>query len=563
MHILPALVRIYESEDPSAAFGGMIESLSAALPLRCALRVSVAERRTTARWPDDAEVTAELLDTAVHVLRPEVFPLGSDLPFDAVRYPNSESLFLPLCRQSEDGCVVVLIADASAFGEDPQPWDALAAALERVEERHRRMRAAEDECSALRRRVEQVEALHTLGLSANRTLDPDEVLNLVARFTRTLLGAHYVTVHTQERERVETVASIGLRAAGAPHDDYLLARRVVAMQKPIRVGGEGAHFPVEAFPFQEAEGMRTGIGLPLSLFGESFGALIVGFRREAEITPRDIGLALALADHAAVAISNARLHRAVEQHSQELEVAYERLREVTQAKEQFFNAVSHDLRTPVGAIKGYSELLLDGLAGELSDQARTWIENTQRATQALLVLVNDLLDFAKLEAGRVELQRCTCTLIEIVDDALAAVRPQADGKGLSIDITDIDGLPPLYTDPARTRQILINLLSNAVKFTRYGGVRLTAAVVEREPPLLEIRVTDTGPGIPPEHIERIFEEFAQIPGSEGTGLGLPISRKLARLLGGDLIAESEPGSGASFVLRVPSGVVATASADVS
>jgi len=560
MEILPALVRIYESEDPHAAFRGMTESLASTLALRCAARISVTEHRATAVWPGDAELTPDLLDTAVHVLRPETFPLGSDLPFDAVRYPDAEALFVPVCRQSDNRFVVVLIADAGAFGEDSQPWESLAGALERVEERHRRVRAAEGECSELRRRVEQVEALHTLGLSANRTLDPEEVLNLVARFTRTLLGAHYVSVHTLAEDRVETVASVGLRTAPA-HDDYFLARRVVEKQKPIRVGGEDAHFSVDEFPFQAAEGMRTGLGLPLSLFGESFGALIVGFRRETEITPRDIGLALALADHAAVAISNARLHRAVEQRSRELQDAYEQLRDVTRAKEQFFNAVSHDLRTPVGAIKGYSELLLDGMAGDLPEQARKWIENTQRATQTLLALVNDLLDFAKIEAGKVEVHPCECTLIEIVDDTLAAVRPQAEAKGLSFDIGDIERLPTLYTDPIRLRQILINLFSNAVKFTPSGGVRLAAELVDEEPPLLEIRVVDSGPGIPAEHIERIFEEFAQIPGSEGTGLGLPISRKLARLLGGDLAAENEPDRGASFVLRVPSGVSATASAD--
>jgi signal transduction histidine kinase len=554
MQSLPALVRIYESENPTTAFQGMVESLSTDLPLRCALRVSLDGNRTTDRWPADAEISADLLDTAVHVLRPEVFPLGSDLPFDAVRFPDAEALFLPVHRQKADGAVVILVAEAGAFGEESQPWDALAGALERVDERHRRVCAAEEECGALRRRVEQIEALHTLGLSANRTLDPDEVLNLVARFTRTLLGAHYVSVHTGEQGRMHTVASVGLRAGAEGRDDYLLARRVVEMEKPLLVGGAGAHFPVDEFPFQVAEGMRTGVGLPLSLFGESFGALIVGYRRECEITPRDIGLALALADHAAVAISNARLHRAVEQRSRELQLAYEQLHEATRAKERFYNAVSHDLRTPVGAIKGYSELLLEGAAGELPEQASKWIGNTHRATQSLLALVDDLLDFAKLEAGKVELQPCECTLGEIVEDTLAAVRPQADEKGLRIDVEGLDGVPRLNTDPRRLRQILINLFSNAVKFTPSGKVRLTAGLLAEEPDLLEIRVIDTGPGIPVEYIERIFDEFEQIPGSEGTGLGLSISRKLARLLGGELSAHNEPEAGASFVLRMPGTV---------
>ncbi|HET7274555.1 MAG TPA: GAF domain-containing protein, partial [Longimicrobiaceae bacterium] len=344
MEPLQALLRMHESDDPPMAFRAVADALAETIPLRCALRVSLSDRSVSDTWPQAAEISTELIDTVAGVMRPEVFKLGSDLPLDAVRYPNTEMLLLPLRRHERHAATAILIADNGAFGQDLEPWDQLARALERFEERYRRMSKAEEECEQLRRRVEENEALHTLGLAANRTLNPEEVLSLVARFTRTLLGAHYVTVNTATDGKVETVASIGLRTAHIT-EDYLFARRVVEAEKPLTVNGPEANFRAEDFPFHSAEGMRVGLGIPLALFGETFGALIVGYREEYPLTPRDTRLALTLAEHAAVAIGNARLHAAVEDRSKELERAYDELRRVSLAKESFFASINHELRT--------------------------------------------------------------------------------------------------------------------------------------------------------------------------------------------------------------------------
>ena len=546
MDLLDAAVHVYESDTPAAAFRSLVGGLAGSR-LRSAFWAE-PEGPVRERWPDDASPCAELAREARDAAGPRL-----------VRCADADALLLPLGGEG----VLVIEAEPGAL-ETEAGWERLGGALRRVAERDRRLRQAEEERDTLRLRAEESEALHVLGLAANRTLDPDEVLSLVARLTRTLLGAHYVTVNTTgEDGHIRTVASVGLRTPG-PEDDPFAAR-VVEAGKPLSAGGEGDAFGVDDFPFHAAEEMRVGLGVPLSLFGETFGALVVGYRRDYPLAPRDTRLALTLAGHAAVAISNARLHHALADRSRELERAYEELRWSSQAKERFFASMSHELRTPLNAILGYQSLLLDEVGGPVPEGQRAFLARAQRATQNLLLLVNDVLDLSKIEAGKMELVIRPVTLREVVDDALASVQPLADQKGIRLRVPPLGDHAPLLTDADRVRQILVNLVSNAVKFTEEGEVAVTvsapapegdgASLPDGRPPRwLEIRVTDTGPGIAPENRERIFHEFEQVTGTAargGTGLGLPISRKLARLLGGDLLVESTVGAGSTFILRLP------------
>jgi signal transduction histidine kinase len=301
--------------------------------------------------------------------------------------------------------------------------------------------------------------------------------------------------------------------------------------------------------------------VPLALFGETFGALVIGYRRPYALAPRDTRLALTLAGHAAVAISNARLHGALAQRTRELERANEELRWTTEAKDRFFASMSHELRTPLNSILGYQSLLLEGVVGEVPAPARSFLERAHRSTRTLLNLVNDVLDLSKLQAGKLELVVVPARMRAIVEEALATIEPLAAARRIAVEVEPWPPLPAVHTDADRVRQILINLLSNAVKFTDEGRVTVSAgaaegaaAGVEAAGGWVELRVADTGPGIAPENQERIFHEFEQIVGATargGTGLGLPISRKLARLLGGDLTVESELGRGSTFILRLP------------
>jgi signal transduction histidine kinase len=560
MDLLPTLLRISRSEQPDAAFGLLVQDLSSLLPLRCAAFVTGDDRSTRNLWPDDAELTADLLDTALHVIRPEVFPLGSEFPFEASRFPRSEMLLLPLHRQTCSKATCILIADANSFGENLEHWAELGRVVEEVEKRCAQMARAESDCEELRRRVEESEALHTVGLAANRTLDLTEVLNLVARFTRALLGAHYVTVSTSTGSDVVTVAAVGLKRSEDDSADDLLARSVLEAELPLTIGGPESNLQVDNFPFHADEGMKTGLGIPLSLFGDSFGALIVGYRTETEVTARETRLALTLGGHAAVAISNARLHEQVEERSRELKVAYDELNRATAAKERFFASINHELRNPLGAVLGYQSLVLDMESDRLTEKGLAFLRKSHQAAETLGVLVNDLLDLSKIAAGKMEVDLQPCPVREIVDQALNTIQPLAEQKGIALHGPDREGLPTIVTDGKRVQQVLVNLLSNGVKFTDSGEVRLEVTsggqpdeTAEPDPPFVEFRVSDTGRGISDADLDRIFEEFEQVEGTTGgTGLGLPISRRLARLLGGDLWAESRPG-GSTFIFRIDRG----------
>jgi PAS domain S-box-containing protein len=224
------------------------------------------------------------------------------------------------------------------------------------------------------------------------------------------------------------------------------------------------------------------------------------------------------------------------------------------AKAQFLATMSHELRTPLTAIGGYAQLLEMEVFGAVAAEQKDVLARIQRSQHHVLGLLNAVLRFAKLEAGRVHFEVAETPLGEVFTTVAALIEPQARAKGLAL---EIEAPPPelaAHADAEKVRQILVNLLSNAVKFTAAGRVRLSAAVVSAE--ALAVRVQDTGRGIAPAHLERVFEPFVQegrrpSTGEEGVGLGLAISRELARGMGGEIAVESAVGAGSTFTLTLP------------
>jgi signal transduction histidine kinase len=237
--------------------------------------------------------------------------------------------------------------------------------------------------------------------------------------------------------------------------------------------------------------------------------------------------------------------------NQELHLRQVALENAMSSRSRFYASMSHELRTPINAILGYSALLLDNIYGPLTPQQTNGIERANRAAKHLLELVNDILDLSKIEAGKVELEPQPVTFPDLVQELFVTVRPLADEHGSALELHD-DGEARVTSDPRRVRQILLNLLSNAIKFG--GGQPIEVLCRPRGDGGVEIEVVDHGEGIPPEDHEKIFEEFVQLAQpnqDQGTGLGLPISRRLAVLLGGSLEVESEPGQGSTFRLVLP------------
>ncbi len=219
-------------------------------------------------------------------------------------------------------------------------------------------------------------------------------------------------------------------------------------------------------------------------------------------------------------------------------------------RSRFFAAMSHELRTPLNAIIGYNALLLAEIYGPLADAQRTGITRSQRAAKHLTELVNNVLDLSKIEAGKMTLDLETVDVPALVEELSATIEPMAETRGCKLHVECAPNTPTVRTDPRRARQILLNLLSNATKFGSGRPVRVRCAPHDRG---VMVEVEDHGPGIAPDHIESIFEEFAQLPDVSrgGTGLGLAISRRLARLLGGKLEAQSTVGQGSVFRFVLP------------
>jgi signal transduction histidine kinase len=232
---------------------------------------------------------------------------------------------------------------------------------------------------------------------------------------------------------------------------------------------------------------------------------------------------------------------------------YELERAIT-ARSRFYASMSHELRTPINAVLGYSTLMLDGIYGSLNEKQREGLERTHRAARHLLELVNDVLDLSKIEAGKIELAMQPVQFPNLIEDLFVTVAPFAAENKTKLDL-DMEGPPvTIVSDPRRVRQVMLNLVSNAIKFGGGNPVRVVCRGIPGGG--VQIEVNDSGAGIPDEDMTRIFDEFVQLGQSAqpGTGLGLPISRRLVELLGGKLELESEVGKGSCFRVTLPPGV---------
>jgi two-component system, NarL family, sensor histidine kinase BarA len=233
-------------------------------------------------------------------------------------------------------------------------------------------------------------------------------------------------------------------------------------------------------------------------------------------------------------------------------------------KGEFLATMSHELRTPLHSILGFSDLLHQG--DNLTEKQQRWATNIRGSGANLLALINDILELAKVEAGKMEVKPAEFTVADLVERAVAAMRPLAEKKQLDLRSEVVDDLPQVRQDQGKLQQILSNLLSNAVKFTPEGGKVLVEATIDGDD--LVLTVSDTGVGIAAAERDAVFDKFRQGANPltrehEGTGLGLSIVRELAKLLGGDVTLESEPGLGSTFTVRVPRWLSAELAADMS
>jgi signal transduction histidine kinase len=287
-------------------------------------------------------------------------------------------------------------------------------------------------------------------------------------------------------------------------------------------------------------GLRSSLVVPLVARGNTLGCLVMGTVEEGRrFGVEHLALARELAQRAATAADNARL--------------YQEAAEANRSKTNFLAVMSHELRTPLTAVIGFTDLLDAGVGGEVTDRQREHLGRIRSSAWHLLTLIEEILAFARVEAGRETVEPEVVDWSALARDAAALMVPVAETKGLALRVALPEGREPGSADAGKVKQVLLNLLSNAVKFTERGEVVLA---VEPEPERIRLRVSDTGIGIPAEHLERVFEPFWQVEQpttrrAGGTGLGLSVTRRLTRLMAGEITVRSTPGAGTEFLVELP------------
>ena len=423
----------------------------------------------------------------------------------------------------------------------------------------------------LRRAVIDAAMLAELARTVNSTLDVDEVLQKAIVSLRHVCEFDQVIVAMIDDDglsaRFDRHFGLGLdpaaferlRAMRLPLDeDRSFVARAIVRNTVVFVPSVGPEELARMTPvgreLYTMNPVRAFVVFPLEFEDTVIGAILFGRSEDAlDLAEDDLTKIQRYTIQIATAIRNARL---LEEARSARAVALE----ASQAKSRFLANMSHELRTPMNAIIGYSEMLIED-AEDAGDEALIDdLRKVRTAGKHLLALINDVLDLSKIEAGKMTLAIEAFEVGGLIDSVVTTIQPLADRNRDRLDVTLPGELGTMTTDETKLRQVLVNLLSNACKFTEDGSVRLE---VERrgadDGERLVFRVEDTGIGMTPEQVERVFEEFAQADSSTqrrygGTGLGLAISRRFARLMGGELAVTSRPGEGSTFTLELPARV---------
>ena len=388
-------------------------------------------------------------------------------------------------------------------------------------------------------------------------LSLDDVAQLIIDQALSALDAHSGIIGAVEDEgevRVVATRGVGDTTPGQTIDPNRLTPLNAAVKeaRPIILGSRDdvrERFP-DIVARHEADGIRAVAAFPIENNGRVVGGLLVRFTRPRVLSANDSSFMAAMSRIAGEALERARLFEAERSARNAAESA-------NRAKAAFLASMSHELRTPLQAALGFAQLIRSGLYGPITPDQAEILGRVERSQTHLTRLIDDILDFARLEAGRIRMNVEDVSVGEVIMQLGPLVEQQAAKKGIDLQLSKPESPVVVTADRHRLQQILVNLVGNAIKFTPSSRIIRVAAGTEGE--MARIRVSDNGPGIPADRLQSIFEPFVQVNEGHtrthaGVGLGLAISRDLARAMGGDLTVESELGAGSTFYVTLPLAV---------
>jgi len=469
-------------------------------------------------------------------------------------------LVVPMLRQGEPiGAIAVGRAERGSFPDQQINLlktfaDQAVIAIENV----RLFKELEARTEDLTRSVGELTALGEVSRALSSTRDLETVLNTIVARAVQLSAAAGALIYEYD----EPAGEFHLRSSQGLDEEMVgviraapirlgegVTGKAAALRVPVQVSDvmdEGAYDVTRIRALFERRGYRSLLAVPLLFEEHIIGALVVWRRQSGSFASEIVNVLQTFATQSALAIQNARLFLEIEDKSRQLEAA-------SQHKSEFLANMSHELRTPMNAILGFSEVLAEGMFGEINDKQAEYLRDILESGRHLLSLINDILDLSKIEAGRMELEPTDFDVPSAIDNALTLVRERAGRRSITLGREIDKRVAGIRGDERKVKQVLLNLLSNALKFTPEGGrVDVRAALNDG---LVEISVTDTGVGIAPEDQETIFEEFRQVGTAstkvEGTGLGLALSRKFVELHGGRIWVKSQVGEGSTFTFTLP------------